>query len=217
MEEIEMKEMGEPLVKNTPPSPIQDVYITLLFYMFMCNLFLTLGAILLASIPYYNYFGLQLTKEGFLITGCCSIILYVAFFLSVSYKQIKVAMVVGGLWWLSFAFFVGFFCAMIYNIALIQFLLISWAQSAAMIVYIRSIRMEWYLTLVILSFVSMIVWVISIYGFVIENDWIMSGVIASLAGLLVAYNMWQLKNVKGKFDLSYEQSILVCLQYYYPL
>ena len=214
MEEIKME---EPLVKNNPPFPIQDVYVTLLFYMFMCNLFLTLGAILLASIPYYNYFGLQLTKEGFLITGCCSIILYVAFFLSVSYKQIKVAMVVGGLWWLSFAFFIGFFCAMIYNIALIQFLLISWAQSAAMIVYIRSVKMEWYLTLVILSFASMIVWVISIYGFVIENDWIMSGVIASMACLLVAYNMWQLKNVKGKFDLSYEQSILVCLQYYYPL
>jgi hypothetical protein len=197
-------------------APIQDVYVTLLFYMFSCNLFLTLGAIFLASIPYYNYFGITLTKEGFLISGCCFIVLYIAFFLSMAFKQIKVSMFFGAVWWISFAFFIGFFSAMIYNIALIQWLLISWAQSVAMIAYIRSIKIEWYTTLFILSFTSTLVWIVSIYGFVIENDWIMGGIIASMSALLIVYNMWQLGNVKGKFDLSWDQSVMVCMQYYCP-
>jgi FtsH-binding integral membrane protein len=204
--------------KETPQSrPIQDPYVTLLFYMFTCNLFLTLGAILLASIPYYNYFGLTQTREAFLGTGCATIFFYILFFLSMSFKRIKTAMVLGSLWWISFSLFIGFLSALIYNIALIQWLLICWAQSVAMIAYIKSIKIQEYLTVCILTVASVAVWLVSIYGFVVENDWIMSGVIAGMGALLVAYNMWQVKNVKGKFDLSWDQSVLVCLQYYYPL
>lgn len=213
-----MKESSEtPPPKGEGFRPLQDPYIILLFYMFSCNAILTLFAILVASIPYYYYFGYEFTREGFLVTGANCILFYIFFFVAFSTKHIKTAIALWILWWLSFSIFIGFISASIYNISLIQWLLISWAQSIAMIVYIRTMKIEWYFTLSLLSAISICVWTLSIYGFIVENDWIMSGVIAGLSVLLVAYNMWQIKHVKGNFDLSWEQSMMVCLQYYCPL
>lgn len=212
MEDIES--VVSPAVKR----PIQDVYITLLFYMFSTNIFLSLCGILLASIPYYNYFGIEQTKEGMLFSGICAILFYIAFFLSLSSKlHTRIIIATGLLWWTSLSLFIGFMSAILYNISLIQWVLISWAQSVAMIVYIRSWKIEWYLTLVILIGTSLGIWLISLYGFLIENDWLMSGVIACMACALVAYNMWQVKNLKDRGDLSWEQTVWVCAQYYCPL
>lgn len=212
MEEVKIEEV--PL----PRAPITDVYVTLLFHMYITNIFFTLGAILLASIPYYDYFGLSVTREGLLISGSCAILFYVLFSLSVSNIYTKLIFVFGFLWWVSFSFFIGFVCATVYNMALIQWLLISWAQSVALIVYIKTCKIDWYITAVILFFTTLVVWSISIYGFVVENDWVMSGIILGMSALMIGYNVWQMQYVKdNNAGISWEQRVLVCAKYYCPL
>jgi len=213
MEEI--KETKQDSI-NIPIAPIQDVYITLLFYMFSCNIFVTLGGILLAAIPYYDYFGLTATREGALIFGCSAVVFYIGFYLCLLYRQTEVAIAFAGCWWASFSLFLGCVSALIYNIALIQWLLISWSQSLTMIVYIKTTKIEPYITIAILVTTTLAVWMISMYGFIVEGDWAMSIVILFLSFALAAYNMRQVKHVKGKYDLSWEQSVLVCAHYYCP-
>lgn len=201
-----------------PKAPVTDVYVTLLFHMFMTNIFFTLGAILLAAIPYYDYFGMYTTREGLLVSGVCAIVFYILFFLSVSYERINLLIGMGFVWWISFSLFVGFISASIYNISLIQWLLISWAQSVALIVYIKKAKIDWYVAGVILFCTTLVVWSISIYGFVVENDWIMSGIILGMSFVMIGYNIWQMMHIKeNNSGISWEQRVLVCARYYCPL
>jgi hypothetical protein len=210
-----MEEVKE-VKQETPSAPIQDVYITLLFYMFSCNIFATLAGIFLAAIPYYDYFGLTATREGALIFGASSIIFYIGFYLCLVYRQTEIAIAFAGCWWVSFSLFIGCVSALIYNIALIQWLLISWTQSLIMIVYIKTTKIEPYITIASLVTATLAIWIISVYGFIVENDWAMSVVILLFGFALAVYNAWQIKHVKGRYDLSWEQSVLVCAHYYCP-
>lgn len=196
-----------------------DANITLIFYMFTCNLLFTMVAILLAAIPYYDYFGTSATRDGLITTGIAAIFLYVGFMISISFVHRILVIVFGVLWAFSFSLFLGFTAASIYNIAPLQCLLVWWAQSAAMIVYtqLSPQKMDPSTAASVMLFASAVVWCASIYGFFVENDWIVSAVMLVWACVLCAYNVWQIKYIKGRFNLGWDDSVLVCAQYYCPL
>jgi len=212
MEEVKMKEDSPVVVSN--------VKTTLVFNVFTCNMILTLGAILLASIPYYDYFGLSYTREGLLVTGIIFTCAYALFILANYYfNNLTLDILILSVWWISFSLFVCFVSATFYNITPIQCLLVSWAQSVSIILYSRMSphKMEWYLAGTFMFISTVLVWVMSIYSYVVENDWVYSIGIFGTGILLIVYNTWQIEQIKNRFDLSWEQSIRACIFYYVPI
>jgi hypothetical protein len=211
MEEVKMKE--------DPPVVTSSVKTTLVFNVFTFNMIITLGAILLASIPYYDYFGLSNTREGLLISGIFTLCSYIVFILISEYlSSIALNIFIFSVWWISFSLFIGFVSASFYNITPIQCLLVSWGQSVSVILYSRMSpqKMEWYLSGTLMLIATTLVWIMSIYSYVVENDWIYSIGIFGTGLVLTAYNVWQIEQIKNRFDLSWEQSIRACAFYYAP-
>lgn len=206
-------------MKEESVAPMPNVKTTLVFNVFVCNMALTLGAVLLASIPYYDYFGLSMTREGLIITSAVGICIYIGFVFMIQYfNDVLLSVILFGFWWISFSLFIGFLSAFFYNITPIQCLLISWAQSVSIIVYIRvSSKLEWYTAASFMLTSSVLVWIMSIYSYLIENDWLYSIGVFGFALALLGYNLWQMNQIKDRFDLSWEQSIRACLFYYFPI
>jgi FtsH-binding integral membrane protein len=202
---------------KTPTLP--DVNVTLIFYMFTANLFFTMAAILLAAIPYYNYFGAIATRDGLIATGIVAIFLYTGFLVSISFAKQALVIGFGAVWAVCFSLFLGFVAASIYNIATLQCLLVCWAQSLSMVVYTRLSpqKMDIQTAIAIMLFASTVVWCASIYAFFVEKDWILSVVMIVWAALLATYNVWQIKHIKGKYNLSWDDAVIVCAQYYCPI
>lgn len=196
-----------------------DLKITLLFYMHTTNLFYTMVAILMAAIPYYDYLGTEATRDGLIASGICAIFLYTGLFTALSFAKKSLMILFGSLWGAAFAIFLGFLSASVYNIAPLQCLLVWWAQSLAMIVYTRLSprNVDRGTAVSAMLFASAVVWSASIYAFLIEKDWIVSGVMIVWAALLACYNVWQIANVKDNFGMSWEDVVHVCAQYYCPI
>jgi hypothetical protein len=206
-------------MEEEPTVIITNVKTTLVFNVFTCNMVFSLGLIFLAAIPYYDYFGLSITREGLLIFGVSAVLLYAALIVVLlQFNHLYASVVVCGLWWLCLSFFVGFLSASFYNITPIQCFLISWVQSLCMVLYARlsPAKMEWYISASFMMAGSALVWAASVYSYIVENDWFYSIGVLVFAVLLVVYNTWQIEHIKERFDLSWEQSIRACLFYYCP-
>jgi len=197
-----------------------DVKTTLVFNVFICNTIVTLAGILLACIPYYDYFGLSMTREGLMVASIVAICIYASFVLAHVYlNNLSLSVILAGIWWISVSLFIGFLSAFFYNITPIQCLLISWAQSVSVIVYVRigaSHKLEWYIAASFMLTSSVLVWIMSIYSYLVENDWLYSIGVFGFALALLGYNLWQMNQIKNRFDLSWEQSTRACLFYYFP-
>lgn len=212
------KGAGQNLTFIAPKAPL-DINITLIFYMFTTALCFTMVGILVAAIPYYDYLGAVATRDGLIGTGIGAIFLYTGLLVSLSFAQKALVITFGIAWGLCFSLFAGFVAASVYNIAPLQCFLVGWAQALAMIVYTRMSpqKMDVGTAAAVMLFASAVVWCASIYGFVVENDWVVSGVMVVWACLLVAYNVWQIKQIKNKYNLTWEDGVMVCAQYYCPV
>lgn len=138
-----------------------------------------------------------------------------AFFLK--QKHLYVAIACLGCWLLAGAAFVGFLSALVVNISPIQFVTLCFAQSLAIVVYTRvSIRkLVHKIAVMAMLGATMVVWLVSIYGFVVENDWMAATVILLLSFFVVIYNHRYLLHVKnGGYNSTWESTAEAIIHYY---
>jgi len=188
-----------------------------IFYVFTTNIIVCILCILLGSIPYYDYFGKNPTILSFLFFMTSFLVCYVLMAHFIEQKMLNQSIACLVAWILSGAGFVGFLSALVVNISPLQFVTLCMAQSMCVVVHTRltvrklSIRM---VTLTSIA-VSLIVWCISIYGFVVEGDWMAATVILLLSFFVVIYN-YRFLHMTGimKYDSTWQSSVTAVIHYY---
>ncbi len=216
--------LNENLLEEDATKPLTEVRVNIIFYIFTVHSFVSLFCVLIGAIPYYHYFGKTNTTNGFIISVTISCFFYLLMAIFTSTKDFLKndvyfysAIVSGSIWVLLLAFTFGYFSALIYNISPIQFMFILWAQSCAVVIYTRSIRKDIssYKCAGLMAFAGTLVWCVSIYGFVVESDWIAASVILIGSFISLIYNTKQIENTEDEcYDSSFEQGVLACLHFY---
>jgi len=215
--------LNENLLEKDALKPTNEIRVNIIFYIFTVHSFVCLICVLIGAIPYYHYFGKANTTTGFIICLSLSFFFYLLMAILVSSKNFTKngwifysAFLVGGIWLILSAFSFGYFSALIYNISPIQFMFILWAQSIAVVAYSRTIKKDisMYKCVGLMAFSGTLVWCFSIYGFVVESDWIAAGVIFCVSLFSLIYNGKQIENTEDKYDASFEQTSLACFHFY---
>jgi len=195
---------------------LPDIRVTIIFYIFCSNVVFCMGSIFLGAIPYFYYLGAQWTYNGLIISVCGWIVSYIAMAWCTSRMYVNAIIGANIVWWLFTSAVVGFVSATIYNIAPIQFILISWAQSMVMVMYtVQSPHNVEIRTCTLLMIGGMvIVWLASVYMFLIEHDWLGGSVILILGGMLVAYNTIVIQRTESRYDASWKEGVRAVSEYY---
>ncbi len=204
------------LISDAAQEPLADMHIQTCFYIFTANAFFCLGVILVGMLPYYHYFGPEISLMGFVICISASIPCYVAMAFTLSIGRTHAAIGLACVWWLCIAGVVGFMSAVLYNIVPLQFMLVSMMQSLAIVCFSRQSPywMPWGSAALVMLSVTVLVWCASIYAFVIEADWGYAGGMASAAILLIAYNARQIHRSKERKGASWDAIAESVLGYY---
>lgn len=204
---------NEPLISQ-PLLP--DVSVQIMYFIFTANLLFCTFAITVGAIPYYHYFGYLSTRNIFVASLSLVGVSYVAMSVCIVLKHVDIALWCLFFFWTLCGVFVGFISAFTYNIAPIQFMTIWWAQSVTIVAYTRYSpqRININTATIWMGAVSAVVWCVSIYGFIVESDWIPGVIILFLSVLLVLYNRLHLQRVVGRYNMSWEDGVTAICSYY---
>lgn len=197
-------------------SQLPDVRVQIVFYMFAAHMLFCMTAMVLGGIPYYHYFGALDTHHGLWASVGAVFISHALMTAAITHRYVHVAIGAGASFTLAWAFFVGFFCATIYNIAPIQCMAMWWGQAMAMVIYTRlsprliSVNKAG----AVMTVATLLVWSASIYGFIVEVDWWGAAIILCLSLAMVGYNMTQIEDTENRYDASWEQGVTAVCNYY---
>ncbi len=193
-----------------------DISVQIMYYMFTANVIFTTFCMMFGAIPYYHYFGFLMTRNMFLTSLAIVIVSYVTFTVLVVLKHIDAALWCLFIWWTSMGFLTGFLSALTYSIAPIQFMAMWWAQSITIVAYTRISPREININKATIAMIitTGIVWSASIYGFIIEWNWLPAVIILVLAMAMTFYNRIHLTRTVGRYDMSWEQGVTAVCHYY---
>jgi hypothetical protein len=177
---------------------VASVPVRVALYVHMANVVWCLFVLLLGAIPYYHYWGAEASLVGLLVTAPVWAFAYLLTALAHANARQHTAMACGIIWTLASACFIGFISAMLFNIIALQFVAMSFGQSIALVIYLQlaaadatdvgahGVNWRWAVPGMVVA--TALVWLASIYGFIVEDDWLFAVGLALLAMLLVAYN-----------------------------
>jgi hypothetical protein len=199
----------------------QDIPIRIGLYMHMANVIWCLNTLLLGSIPYYHYYGPQASNIGLVVSSISWVVLYVLMTIAVQNNRIRTAIACGVAWTVASAAFAGFVSASLYNIIALQFISIAFGQSIAVVGYLEwarksgdatnAIRWQWAVPGMVVA--SVLVWLASIYGFIVEHDWNFAAGLIVCALTLVAWNAWRLTKASD-YNMDEDGVTRAILEYY---
>lgn len=196
-----------------------SVPIRIAMYIHMGNVIWCMAVLFLGSIPYYYYLGPEISKIGLVASSISFTIFYVLMSLAVAHKRILTGVFCGVIWTLSAAALAGFLSAMIFNVTPLQFVAIAFGQSISVVIYLQlaakteTSGIEWTRAIPGLLTASIAIWLVSLYGFVIEGDWFYAVGLAVLVLILVGYNAWQLSQVR-RYSMTESEIERAIMEYY---
>lgn len=197
---------------------IINVKVQTTFYVFTVNVIICVMCMGVSAIPYYHYFGKTASVLSMIFSSILMGIFYIltGFFMH-HQKQLYIALACLVAWVLCGFAFVGFLSALVVNISPIQFVSLCFAQSIAMVVYTRTFPRHMINNVAIIAMfgADLLVWLISIYGFVVEGDWMAAIVILLLSFFVIFYNQFFLLHVKKRGYNTTWQSTAEAVIFYY--
>lgn len=211
---------GQNLVADAV-TPAPPIHVALLVH--FGNVIWCIGVVMLGALPYYHYFGEQPSLIGMLVGLGCWILTFALMSLAIANQRLPAALVCAALWTMSNAVLAGFLSAMLSNIIVLQFFMISLVQSVAIIIFLQLApkstsvlednRLNWRWTLPGMLIASVLVWLVWIYAFVVEDDWWFSLGLAILALGLIAYNARRL-SLASNYNTSRADIAQAIMEYY---
>jgi hypothetical protein len=109
-----------------------------------------------------------------------------------------------GLFAVCLAVVLGCTAVMTHHTAILLWTLVSLLQSLSMVVYAklspRNIVTVW--ALLIMFIVTILVWGISIVGFVNDGEWVVGLIVFGGSVLTMLYHAWQISIIEGRYSLS---------------
>lgn len=211
---------GQNLVADaiTPAPPIRVALIV-----HFANVIWCLGVVMLGALPYYHYFGAEPSLIGMCIGIGCWLLTFILMSIAIVNQRLSTAIICGALWTMSNAVLAGFLSAMISNIIVLQFFMVSLVQSVAIIVFLQLApkqtsvlednRLNWRWTLPGMLVASVLVWLLWIYAFVVEDDWWFGLGLAVMALALIAYNGRRL-SLASDYNTSRADLARAIMEYY---
>lgn len=200
---------------NNIPTPVR-----IAMYVHLANVFWCVVVLLLGALPYYYYLGVAVTLSGAAVSGLLFTAIYILWSMALANQRIDTAIMCAVPWTLSTAALVGFASATVYNISPLQFVAISLGQSIAMCIYLQSSEnktekgLNWQWSVAALLVATLLVWLASIYGFVVEGDWLYAIGLWGAALLLCAHNVWHLRFRAETYRME-EDGIKTAIMEYY--
>ena len=190
------------LIVNSSTAPVP---MRVALYVHTANVVWTLFVLLVGAIPYYHYWGAEVSLVGLMVVAPLWCFSYLIAALAHANSRIITVAVCGAFWTLCSAALVGFASAELFNIAPLQLVAISFAQSIANVIYVQLAGaspashegVNWRWAVPGMAAATVLVWAASIYGFVIEHDWLFAAALAALGALLAAYNARSLAQARN--------------------
>lgn len=188
-----------------------------IFYVYTANAIVCMLCVLMGSIPYYDYIGKNPTILSFLFSATMLSVTYMLMAFFIEQKRFHIAIGCLVAWILSGIGFVGFLSALVINISPLQFVTLCMAQSLCIVVHTRLSTRKLSIRAMTLSCIgiSVFVWCISIYGFVVEGDWMAAVIILLLSFFVVIYNH-RFIHLTGtnKYDTTWQSTVTALMHYY---
>jgi hypothetical protein len=193
-----------------------DLRVTIIYNTFLVHLIVLSVCIFLGSIPYFNYLGRHVTHVVLLSFLAFLMLSFLVLCFVVSRQWTYYIIGTLGVFTVSLCGAVGFASATLYNLSPIQLLIIAWAQSLGIILYtqLSPHNLEMYKTMAFLFTASIVAWIVSIYTFIVEQEYWQSIVILICAIPLAFYNVYFIEKTNGRFDASFEQGVQAIGEYF---
>lgn len=193
-----------------------DIRVSIIFYIFCCNVVFATGTMFMGAIPYFYYVGLYWTHNGLFISLGGWVVSYMLMTFFTTRMHVHAIIGSGIAWWLCTSAVIGFLSATLYNIAPIQFMILSWAQSLVMVMYTTHSphNIDLRVSSGLMALATLLAWLASVYMFLIEKDWIGSILLIIMGALLGAYNLMAIHRTESRYDASWEQGVRACAEYY---
>lgn len=205
-----------PCDTTTPPTPqLMDVRVQIINLVFTFSGIVSMIGAILGSIPFFLSLPTQVAFHGLLSSVGLVVGFYIVFVI-VLYTQRFPALALFVPLVISGVCVIGFSCSLLNNLAPLQLCVILFAQAASVVVYCnvspRGISVP--VCAGIMAVATIAAWCMGIYGYVVESDWISSGVVAAFSICLLAYNVVFIIHTEGNYDTSTAQKTLACMTYY---
>ena len=209
-------EAEEETEDQLPQREQQSVPIRIALYVHTANVVWTLVVLLLGAIPYYHYWGAEVSRLGLIITAPGWVFSYLLTAIANANAREAVSVVCGMVWTIECAALVGFASALLFNIAPLQLIAISFGQSIAIVLYLQlsnSHNVQWRWAVPGMVIATACIWAASIYGFVVEDDWFYALGLALLAIALIVHNAHQLSK-SVVYTMNEEGVVRAIMDYY---
>lgn len=209
--------IGDPTLFEVKSSNLPDIYVQLLFYVFTGNLLFGFVAIMIGTIPYYDYHLVYVqTLHGLIGAAIAAGLFYVLLFAGAWYGGPRIILGAAFPLVVAIGLLAGFASKLAGDLIFLQFLVISCVQSFAVIIYTRisprAIALVPVWLFMILATVA--VWCIFIYAFVVQLDWLSGGILLGVAFLLSLYNVFYIHRGKLRYDASWRSGVTAFARYY---
>ena len=209
---------GPSMMEQAATSPIPDMRIQSIFYMFLLH-HLILLCVFVFALPIY-YVGLS--RQATIIVLSASLVLFAILYVNMilwrTYHQARISIGCLAGWTLCFAASMGSIATMLNNTAPFELVIIVWAQTVAVIVYCRlspRILVPFPTAFLFMIGTTLLVWSASLALFVVEHDWSSAIVVLVIALACCAYHTFQLRKMEEyAYNSSWADVMLSIVQFY---
>lgn len=176
---------GLTLFEKEENQVMMNVYVRIIQIIFLVNVVVAFTIILLGVVPYMLIINIPKNAGMYILIGLC--VTSMIFYFLMAYFKSKPWIAI---WVLLVALTLGAASAVIDDVAPLQAVTIIFAQSISMVVYtsISRRKIKVWLSIFLMIFAGICVWLIGIYSFVKQQDWISAGVILGLSFVFALYS-----------------------------
>lgn len=198
------------LLEDERDQMLMDILVRMTRILFLVNALMAFVAIMIGTVPYFVL--LTLPKEAALYTtiafGAYCVGLY---FVMLATHELSFTIA----WMFTLCMTLGAASAVVRDVAPLQAATIVFMQSIAVVMYTAYSRRKvkvWVATTAMLV-VGLIVWVIGIYAFIEQQDWISGGVVLALSVAFAAYSGLQVRYI-DRYSLSKKDMTRAVVNFY---
>lgn len=202
-ERIRNHMLNEDAVGESVVGVVSDVRVQSIFYMFLANAGMHLVIFLLAMQCMWIFWDTNHTSLIILICiwSVALLFVYVALCLA---RPAWYTWVLLGIFSLAMSVVLACAAVMTHHTAILLWTLVSLLQSLSMVVYAkvspRNIVTAW--AVFIMFIVTILVWGISIVGFVTDGEWVIGLIVFGASVFTLLYHAWQISIIEARYSLS---------------
>lgn len=205
------------MMDNVVGDPLPDIRVQSITFMFLSN-FAVLMSWIIVSALFYSLMNSIPVVIPIVLVSIFSVLFSVWYIVMlVTRKEYPVAARVAlGMFVFSGAVMFWSITALAHNFAAILFLILPAFQSMSVVAYAK-ISPRFISTvkaMAIMLLTSILTWLVFIFTFVTQQDWIGGSVVGILSLFIILYHGYQIRIIEGRYNVSWNDIQLSVIQFY---